>query len=349
MKLIFSGFQTFLKRIPSPVYLTLAVVIFSSANAVTTRIIELGQAHTIDGRNPISLCNVLFVGNLCALVLMLLIFYPNWQLDEFKKLTSKDWCLLTITSVLSRAIAPGLMFTALGQTNVTNVVLIGRLEPIFTLILSIFLLKTSVNWLSLVATLISFFGIAVTVFWGVAQPATMIIHFGFGLGESLVAIAALISAITTIVSKQQLQSIPVSIFTVYRSLVGTFAFFWIAVILYGFHHFMDVFSPILWQWMLVYAAIIVVLGQLAWLAGLKNASFIQINLVSLVTPILAIIFAYLILQEIPTKTQYFGGSILLLGAILSFIDNLQVSKRQQSLTHLNTRQMMNTNVGFRGI
>jgi drug/metabolite transporter (DMT)-like permease len=349
MKLTFSSFQAFLKEIPSPVYLILAVVIFSSANAVTTRIIELGQAHTIDGRNPISLCNVLFVGNLCALVLMLLIFYPNWQLDEFKKLTSKDWWLLTITSILSRAIAPGLMFTALGQTNVTNVVLVGRLEPIFTLVLSIFLLKTAVNWLSMVATLISFIGIAVTVFWGVAQPATMIIHFDFGLGESLVAIAAFISAIATIVSKQQLQSIPVSIFTVYRSLVGTFVFFWIAVILYGFHHFVDVFSPILWQWMLVYAAIIVVIGQLAWLAGLKNASFIEINLASLVTPIFAIVFAYLILQETPTQSQYLGGSILLLGAILSFIDNLQESKRRQSLIPLNPRQMMDADVGFRGV
>ncbi|MBE9242015.1 DMT family transporter [Synechocystis salina] len=342
-------FGTFLNRIPSPIYLALAVVIFSAANAVTTRIIELGQAYTIDGRNPISLCNVLFVGNLCALGLMILIFYPDWQLHKLKKVALKDWRLLTITAILSRAIAPALMFTALGQTNVTNVVLIGRLEPIFTLILSVFLLKASVNRLSIVATLISFIGVAVTVFFDISEPAKMVMNLDFGLGESLVAIAAFISAITTILSKQQLQSIPVSIFTVYRSLVGTFVFFWMAVILYGFHHFVDVFAPILWQWMLVYGAIIVVLGQLAWLAGLKSASFIQINLASLVTPILAIIFAYLILQETPTESQYLGGILLLLGAILSFIDNLQTSKREQTVKSLNPRQLMDTDVGFRGI
>ncbi|QUS62081.1 DMT family transporter [Synechocystis sp. PCC 7339] len=346
MKTLISIFGTFLNRIPSPIYLALAVVIFSAANAVTSRIIELGQAYTIDGRNPISFCNVLFVGNLCALGLMILIFYPDWQIDKLKKLTRKDWLLLTITAILSRAIAPGLMFSALDQTNVTNVVLIGRLEPIFTLILSIFLLKASTNWLSILATLISFIGVAVTVFWGVSDPINMVIHFNFGLGEIFVAIAAFISAITTILSKQQLQSIPVSIFTVYRSLLGTFVFFWIAVILYGFDHFMDVFSPILWQWMLVYGAIIVVLGQLFWLAGLKTASFIQINLASLVTPILAIIFAYLILQETPTQAQYLGGTFLLVGAIISFVDNLQASKRKQTL---NPRQTMDTNVGFRGV
>ncbi|AIE74285.1 MULTISPECIES: DMT family transporter [unclassified Synechocystis] len=349
MKPVFSGFQAFLKQVPSPIYLALAVVIFSAANAVTTRIIQLGQAYTIDGRNPISLCNVLFVGNLCALGLMILIFYPDWQFRQFTKIIRKDWWLLTITAILSRAIAPGLMFTALGQTNVTNVVLIGRLEPIFTLILSIFLLKTSVNWLSIVAALISFFGVGVTVFLGVPEPTKMVMGFNFGLGESLVAIAAFISAVTTILSKQQLQSIPVSIFTVYRSLVGTFVFFWMAVILYGFHHFADVFAPILWQWMLIYAAIIVVLGQLAWLAGLRTASFIQINSASLVTPILAIIFAYLILKETPTQAQYLGGALLLLGAIISFIDNLHVSKQEQSVTPLNPRQVMDTDMGFRGL
>ncbi|QHU99836.1 DMT family transporter [Synechocystis sp. CACIAM 05] len=349
MKPVFSGFQTFLKQVPSPIYLALAVVIFSAANPVTSRIIELGKTYEINGRNPISFCNVLFVGNLCALGLMILIFYPDWQFHKLRKLTRKDWLLLTITAVFSRAIAPGLMFSALEKTNVTNVVLIGRLEPVFTLILSILLLKVSVNWLSMVATLISFVGVAVTVFWGVADPLDTLVNFDFGLGESFVAIAAFISAITTILSKQQLQSIPVGIFTVYRSLLGTFVFFWIAVILYGFDHFMDVSSPILWQWMLIYGAIIVVVGQVAWLAGLKNASFIQINLASLVTPILAIIFAYLILLETPTNAQYLGGILLLLGAILSFIDNLKTAKNKQASKLLNSREVIDTNVGFRGV
>ena len=349
MKTMAGNFQHFLKQIPSPAYLALAVVIFSSANAVTRRIIELGQAFAIDGRNPISLCNVLFVGNLCALGLMSLIFHSDWQLHKLKKLTLKDWCLLTVTAILSGAIAPGLMFTALGQTNVTNVVLIGRLEPIFTLVLSIFLLKISVNWLSILATLVSFLGVAVTVFGSMTSPGNLSSNFDFGWGEVLVAISALLTAITTILSKQQLQSVPVSIFTIYRSLVGTFVFFSAAVVLYGFHHFIDIFAPILWQWMFVYAAIIVVVGQLAWLAGLKNASFIEINLASLVTPILAILFAYLILQETPTQAQYLGGSLLLLGAILSFIDNLQTTKRAKLSAVADPSQVMDADVGFRGI
>jgi drug/metabolite transporter (DMT)-like permease len=225
MRIIPSNFQQFLKQIPSPLYLALAVVIFSAANSVTRRIIELGQTHTIDGRNPISLCNVLFVGNLCALGLMILIFYPDWQIHKLQKISRKNWYLLTITAILSGAITPALIFLALGKTNVTNVVLIGRLEPIFTLIISVFVLKITVSWLNIVATGISFLGVAVTAFWGVSGTSRMIIPFHFGLGESLVAIAAFLSSVTVILSKQQLQSIPVGIFTIYRNLLGTFVFF----------------------------------------------------------------------------------------------------------------------------
>ncbi len=346
MKIIYLNFRRFLKQVPSLFYLALAVIIFSSANSVTRRIIELGQAYTIDGRNPISLCNVLFVGNLCALGLMILIFYPDWQIHKLQKISRKNWSSLTITAIFSGAITPALIFLALGKTNVTNVVLIGRLEPIFTLIIGIFVLKIKVSSLNIVATLISFLGVGVTAFLGVFEASRMIIPFHFGLGETLVAIAAFLSSVTIILSKQQLQSIPVGIFTIYRNLLGTLVFFVIAVILYGFHHFIDIFAPILWQWMFIYAAIIVVLGQLAWLAGLKNASLVQLNLASLVTPILAIIVAYLILNETPTAAQYLGGSLLLLGAILSFIANLKAAKKAQSLTPC---EVVETNMGFRGI
>jgi drug/metabolite transporter (DMT)-like permease len=177
----------------------------------------------------------------------------------------------------------------------------------------------------------------------------MIMPFHFGLGESLVAIAAFLSSVTVILSKQQLQSIPVGIFTIYRNLLGTFVFFGIAVILYGFQHFVDIFTPILWQWMLIYASIIVVLGQLAWFAGLKNASFVQLNLASLVTPILAIIIAYLILKETPSPAQYLGGILIFLGATLSFIANVQVAKKDPSLNTLMPCQAIETNMGFRGV
>ena len=47
-------------QISGRAYLLAAIAIFGAANAVTRKITEIGAANLIDGRNPISFCNVLF-------------------------------------------------------------------------------------------------------------------------------------------------------------------------------------------------------------------------------------------------------------------------------------------------
>ena len=74
--------QKFISQIPSSIYLAIAVLIFAASSSVTRKIVEIGQTNLIDGRNPISLCNVLFVGNLCAFGLMILIFHHDWKLKK---------------------------------------------------------------------------------------------------------------------------------------------------------------------------------------------------------------------------------------------------------------------------
>jgi len=56
------------KNIPSSIYLAIAVFIFASSNSITRKIVQIGQNNLIDGRNPISLCNVLFVGNITLIL-----------------------------------------------------------------------------------------------------------------------------------------------------------------------------------------------------------------------------------------------------------------------------------------
>jgi drug/metabolite transporter (DMT)-like permease len=111
----------------------------------------------------------------------------------------------------------------------------------------------------------------------------------------------------------------------------------------------DVFSPFLWKWMVIYAAIIVVVGQLCWLAGLMKATPTELNLASLLNPILAIIMAYVILGEIPTLAQYLGGSLLLVGVIISFIGNSYQSKINRESNKSSAIEKMDTPTGFRGI
>ena len=152
-----------------------------------------------------------------------------------------------------------------------------------------------------------------------------------------------------IVGKLQLQSIPLGIFSIYRNIMGTVIFFLLANLLYGPNHFAEVLSPFLWQWMIVYAAIIVVTGQLCWLAGLKKATSTELNLASLLNPIAAIVMAYLILGESPTLAQYLGGSLLLVGIIFGFIGHRYEAKVNRKLVNLSPRDAMEMPIGFRGV
>jgi len=346
---IVNGVHKILMRLPGSIYLGIAVWIFASSNSLTRKIVEIGQAHAINGRNPISLCNVLFVGNICALGLMTLIFYKDWNPNTLKALTRKDWISLTITGILSGAIAPALIFNALAQTNVTNIVLIGRIEPILTLVLGVWLLGLRVNLWASAGSVISLAGVIVTAFLGSSGQTMTMAGFQIGTGEICVAIAAIIGSISTVVGKLQLQSIPLGIFTIYRNILGTVIFFLLANLLYGPNHFAEVLSPFLWQWMIVYAAIIVVTGQLCWLAGLKKATSTELNLASLLSPIAAIVMAYLILGEAPTLAQYLGGSFLLVGIIFGLIGNLYQAKVNRELVNPSPRDAMEMAMGFRGV
>lgn len=345
-----SKYSMMFNQIPSLVYLWTAVFIFAASSAVTRKVTEIGEAHLVNGRNPISLCNVLFAGNLCALAVMLLIFGRQWNRRTLQQLTRSDWIVLGAIAVLSGALAPGLIFAALDQTNVTNVVLIARLEPPLTLALSVLLLRARVNVWTVAGSVVALVGVATIAF--LSQSDTRVPLMGglqVGLGEVQVAIAAVILASVTVISKARLQHIPIGIFNIAKVAVGTVVFFLLANILYGSHHFTDILSPFLWQWMLLYGSVIVVAGQLCWFAGLRGSTPADITLANAVNPIVAIAMAFFILGEVPTMAQYAGGTIIFVGIILSLIGSLREARSKQRLTHLTPAQQMGMAIGFRGV
>lgn len=302
-------------RIGGQTYLWLAILIFGASSAVTRKITEIGAQNFIGGRNPISLCNVLFVGNLCALIVLIAIYWQEWNKATLKQISASNWFNLTILAILAGALAPGLIFQALALTQVNNVVLVGRLEPPLTLALSIWLLKERVNFWEVVGAIAAFIGVSLTIF---LQPPgnTMMMNAGgfhIGIGELLAAVGAAVLAVSTIISKKQLSHIPPGIYSIFRTALGTLVFFGSALVLYGSDHFMNAFSPFLWRWMFFYGLLIVVVGQSFWIKGLRASSVSMASLASSFTPIIGILAAYFILGEVPTKAQYIGGSVILFG------------------------------------
>jgi drug/metabolite transporter (DMT)-like permease len=344
-------FSQVFNRIPSSVSLWTAVLIFAASNAVTRKVTEIGAQHLIDGRNPISLCNVLLVGNLCALVVMLLIFGKDWNRQTLRQMTRKGWISLGAIALLSGALGPALIFAALDQTTVTNVVLIGRLEPPLTLAFSVLLVGARVNAWTVAGSIASFIGVAITAFLSSAANPLPIMGgaFHIGLGELFAAIAALVLALATVISKMRLQFVPLGIFNVVRVGLGTVVFFVLAKLLYGSRHFIDAFSPFLWQWMLLYGAVIVVGGQICWFAGLRHSTPAENTLAASISPVAAIAMAALILGEVPTAEQYRGGVMIFVGILLGLIGNWREAKNHQPPLRVTPDQPMAMAIGFKGV
>jgi drug/metabolite transporter (DMT)-like permease len=339
-------------RIPGQTYLWLAIPIFGASSAVTRKLTEIGAQSFVNGQNPISLCNVLFVGNLCALMVLIVLYGRQWQPRTLRQLSRKDWLNLVMVAILSSALAPGLIFQALALTKVNNVVLIGRLEPPLALALSVWLLRERVNSWEIIGAIAAFVGVVLTIF--LQPPGAMMMQVGgisVGVGELLVAIAGLALAVSTIISKR-LSQVPLGIYSIFRTALGTAVFFVAALVLYGNHHFMDVLSPFLWQWMLVYGAVIVVVGQSLWTVGLRNSTVSTASIVSSFTPIAGILAAYLVLGEVPTLAQYIGGSMILVGIVLSQVGIYKKTSRRVAKTSVDSmqaEQAIKAKVGFKGI
>ena len=329
------------------VYLLLAIAIFGAANAVTRKLTELGEMNLIADRNPISFCNVLFVGNLCALILLAALYAREWRRPVLRQLRWQDWVSMTLVAILGAAIVPTLIFTALAITPVNNVILISQVDTPLVLALSVWVLGDRVNKWVVAGAVVSFIGVALTVL--IQPPGSPMVSMGtaVGRGALLTLIAAVIKAIANLISKISLREIPLGIFSVFRMFVGTVFFFGATVVLYGPAHFMDVGSPFLWQWMLFYAAIIVVAGQSFWFNGLKRSTASEVSFATAFNPIVGILSAFLLLGEVPTLGQYIGGIVILGGIVLN-----QIGVQRLNLIRPSQRpsqREMSESVGFKGI
>jgi drug/metabolite transporter (DMT)-like permease len=324
--------------------LMIAALILSTASPVTHRLVELGSNHLVEGRNPISFCNVLFVGNLVALIAFLMIYGRRKLIRQLQKLSKIEWTGLIAIAIFAGALVPSLYFTALTKTSVNNVILVSQLKSPLTLGLSVWLLKEKINRWIIVGSIISVIGVGLTVIlpdYSSEETVMMGNQSILGVGTGLVIIAATIQSFNTIIDQSRLKHIPIGLVNIIKTSFSTVVFFIFAVQLFGIEHFQDAFSPFLWQWMLFYSLILVVFGQLLWLQGVRNTSGSEVSLVNALTPVASIIAAFLILGEIPTKSQYIGGIVILIGIIITQIGIQHKTKPMPKEMTLDT--------GFKGI
>lgn len=290
------------------------VVISRALQALATPVVAL-LVVTADGlsgevEDAISFCNVLFVGNLCASFLVLSIFGPRKVGNGLRSLSSNTWLMLLVFASLA-ALLSALIFVALETIMVTNAVLLARLGPVLFVIGSAVFIGQAISrpeWLG--------FGLI-----GLGVLAVVFTGSGFQVskGDLLILASAVVYAVTTMMSKLLLPKTGLHTLVFARNFFSAIVFFIIASVLYGFDHFMHAFYGPLWGIMLVYALVIIVIGQAAWYRGISQLTPASVARWTVMTPVLAVGYAYLINGERPSTMQLLALAIIMLGILVSNI------------------------------
>tara|TARA_B100000579_G_scaffold93055_1_gene73594 strand:- start:2468 stop:3310 length:843 start_codon:yes stop_codon:yes gene_type:complete len=250
---------------------------------------------------------VLFFRGFCGLF-PLFFFIPKEKYLNFYK-TKRPF--LHIKRCLSGLIAIVAIFIALRKLPLATVTSISFAAPIFTTILSIFLLNEKVGFYRWLAVLMGFIGILI-----ISEPGfnSMNIYYVypivFCLGLSYVAITI----------KQLSSTEPVWLISFYFSLsimimsLFTITNGWI------FPNIIDL-------------ALLSLLGILGGLANLWLTQSYKLSDVSLVTPlkylglIFAIFFGYIFWSEIPTSKTLIGSALVITSSIIIFRREIYLKKQ----------------------
>ncbi len=296
--------------VPPQLLVVVSRMLQAAALPVVALLIATSESLGGELEDAISFCNLLFVGNLCASLVVLSSFGPRRIEAGLRGLSTRLRYELLIFAALSALLA-SLIYTALETTMITNAILLARLGPVLFVIGSALLIGQTIGkseWLG--------FGVI-----GVGVLATVFTGGGFELaeGDLLILASAFVYAAVTLMSKRLLPATGLATLVFARNFFSAVVFFIIANILFGPEHFMHAFFGPLWVIMLVYALLVIVTGQFSWYKGIAQLSPASVARWTVMTPALTVAYAFLINGEHPSNVQMIALGFVTLGIVVSNI------------------------------
>ena len=318
--------QGLLLRSNPKLLLVLSRALAAARPAILAFLITQGDRLGGKEKIPVSFCNVLFVGNLCSAIAVCLFFDLRTIIRDLKRLETKILVSLLVNGCLA-ALLSSLIFLGLKDTSVTNAVLIGRFGPVLYAILGSVIVGNKLTKFEIGGFSLIVIGI------GVITLKTS--NFQLNQGDILILLSTLVYTATALIGRIALSekcSLAVVVFT--RNFISSIFFFIIAILLFGFHHFMDIFSGQLWIVMSIYGLIVVGLAQLMWYSALKRLNSKTIGSLTSLSPIFSIFYAYILNGESPSQVQLSALGIILIGLFVSGIGKKKSKKQESELAKM---------------
>ncbi len=270
-----------------------------------------------------------FVFMLHATASVFLSYFVFTKKDELKRLDKKDWTAFLLTALFGGAIGTMAIIAAIinvysNGLNISVVLLLQKLQPIFAILLALTFLKEKPNkkfyyWavVALIGSYLLTFGFESTNLKAnnMLVPALLAVLAAFSFGSS------------TVFSKKAITKISHGLSTAIRFILTTLIMLVIIIVIAilnsagvkttyaGF----SAFSDINWEMMMVFIIIALTTGGTAifiYYYGLKRVLATRATILELMYPVSAIILEYFYHDKTLNTGQWFGAVIVLIAIII---------------------------------
>lgn len=274
----------------------LAVLIWSMNIAVTR--------YVVDYISPVSISFYRWL--VAFLVLTPFMATRVWR---ERVLIQQYWKKLAVLAAFGMVLYQGLGYTAAHYTSATNMGIINAFIPIFTIFVSIFLLKEIPNRFAIVGSILSFLGLLYVMAQG---NLAGLIQSGGHLGDVMMVIAVFFYAFYGVFLKKWQLSIPLMI-SLYIQIIFALLYHLPFVLWLG----LEAINPQNISSVLYAGIFPSLIAPLVWMLAVQmigpNRTSIFMNLM----PVFTAIIAYIWLNEAWTVYHSIGGAIILLGILLA--------------------------------
>ncbi|WP_367607118.1 DMT family transporter [Legionella sp. W05-934-2] len=330
------------KRLVGLLFLLLSNIFVSAASPTIAKLIEIGNNHLINGRNPISFCNVLFASSFAALLTLTLLYFKELKSFNPNQLSRSHWITVVLSAVIAGFLVPMLYFFGIKYSNIINVVLISTLQTPLYILAGWLFFKQPPSPTVLIAGMFTMIGVVLIVLLPsemttsqMTSPKPLGNPFLSSIphiGDIFIFLAVLLTTISSILMYQTIKTISGSLFNILSTALGTVFFASIVIVLFGPSHFNDLFSPFLWRWMLFYGGVIIALRGYFKFIGLKNANMADIAISNSLTPLASIVLSFFILGVLPQSAQLIGGALIFIGLGTALYGKLSENENPVSIS-----------------
>ena len=274
----------------------LAVLIWSMNIAVTR--------YVVDYISPVSISFYRWL--VAFLVLTPFMATRVWR---ERVLIQQYWKKLAVLAAFGMVLYQGLGYTAAHYTSATNMGIINAFIPIFTIFVSMFLLKEISNRFAIVGSILSFLGLLYVMAQG---NLAGLIQSGGHLGDVMMVIAVFFYAFYGVFLKKWQLNIPLMI-SLYIQIIFALLYHLPFVLWLG----LEAINPQNISSVLYAGIFPSLIAPLVWMLAVQmigpNRTSIFMNLM----PVFTAIIAYIWLNEAWTVYHSIGGAIILLGILLA--------------------------------